>query len=199
MSEVPFKDVVHAATGREVLPVRSDDPFIKETLLPVLSVSLNRVLLSMNKADNPAHNRKRINEVSGDFEKAIRESLDSVEGFECNFAKNASGKSQRSGYPDLVLRHEAGRVIYLDPKVFKATSKSSSFRTFYYEPKNETNKILEDAHHLIIGIAHEGKVDGLWHYRSWELVDVSELKVKLKAEFQSSNRELYGKEPLMKQ
>jgi hypothetical protein len=70
---------------------------------------------------------------------------------------------------------------------------TSSLRTFYFEPKDTTLKITEDASHLLLGIEHDGK-DGEWKFLGYQLVDLSGLKVRLKAEFQASNRDLY-KEP----
>jgi hypothetical protein len=32
---------------------------------------------------------------------------------------------------------------------------------------------------------------GHWNFTRWDLVDLSEFKVKLKAEFQGSNRDMY--------
>ena len=53
-------------------------------------------------------------------------------------------------------------------------------------------KITDDAVHLLAGIEHDGK-DGLWTFTGWRLVDLSKLRVRLKAEFQASNAELYPK------
>jgi hypothetical protein len=69
-------------------------------------------------------------------------------------------------------------------------SATSSLRTFYFEPKDNTLKITEDASHLLLGIEHDGK-DGVWEFLGYQLVDLSSLKVRLKAEFQASNRDLY--------
>ena len=56
-------------------------------------------------------------------------------------------------------------------------------------------KITDDAVHLLAGIEHDGK-DGLWTFTGWRLVDLSKLRVRLKAEFQASNAELYPKTEL---
>jgi hypothetical protein len=188
---VPFGDVIHAATGKRVLPVNTEDAATKD-FLAKMSATLDRVLAAMNAPDSPAHSERRINEVSSHFEKALLTALNEVPGFACEYPKTAAGRVQRSGYPDLRLMEQgSGRVIYLDPKLFDAKSRSSTLRTFYYEPKRETNKVLEDAHHLLIGFAHGGKVDGRWRFQGWELVDLSRFRVRLKAEFQGSNRDLY--------
>ena len=97
----------------------------------------------------------------------------------------------RQDYPDLrILDKASGRVLYLDPKLFERGSRASSLRTFYFEPKRETNKILNDAHHLIVGFEHDGEA-GAWTFLGWELVDLANFRVKLKAEFQAANRDLY--------
>jgi hypothetical protein len=44
---------------------------------------------------------------------------------------------------------------------------------------------------LLVGIYHDG-VDGGWKFNGWDLVDLSRLKVRLKSEFQASNRDLYS-------
>jgi len=88
-------------------------------------------------------------------------------------------------------------VFYLDPKIFAAGSKSSSLRTFYFEPKRATNKVNDDAVHLIVGIEHERDKDGAIHFTRWELIDLANFRVKLKAEFEGSNADLYRSEAVV--
>ena len=106
----------------------------------------------------------------------------------------AAGAKQRSGYPDMRLTDKAtGRILYLDPKLYAKGSRTSSLRTFYFTPRRETNKVNDDAHHLIVAFEHDRTADGMMFTR-WELVDISGFKVKLKAEFEGSNRDLYREE-----
>ncbi len=188
---VPFGEVIHAATGRRVIPLDTGDQASRE-LVGKISGALDAMLSHMGDASHAAHQEKRINEVSAHFEKALMQALNAVPGFKCEHPRTASGRAQRSGYPDLRLEDSAtGRVVYLDPKLFDQKNRSSSLRTFYYEPKQDTNKVLEDAHHLLVGISHGGKEDDTWRFLGWELVDLSKFRVRLKAEFQGSNRDLY--------
>jgi hypothetical protein len=90
---------------------------------------------------------------------------------------------------------ESGQVFYLDPKLVEQGSAESTFRTFYFEPKRETLKITDDAVHLLVGIEHDGKAR-LWTFTGWRLVDLSSLRVRLKAEFQASNAGIYQKSKL---
>ncbi|HXT41635.1 MAG TPA: hypothetical protein VN887_16630 [Candidatus Angelobacter sp.] len=197
LNGIPFAEVLKAATGRTIIPFDSTNA-VDRALLTRIGGALDKVLEQMNAPGSPAQKEKRINEVSAHFEKAIKDELNRIPGFECDWPKTASGKIQHSGYPDLRLLDKAtGRVTYLDPKLYERGSRDSTFRTFYYEPKKETNKILDDAHHLIVGIEHDGEKKGQWKFLHWELVDLSRFRVRLKAEFQGSNRDMYRPEAIV--
>ena len=197
LASVPFADVVKAATGKQVLPLHPTNAVDAE-LLAKIGHALDAVLLKMNTPEKAAQQKRRINEMSALFEDAIKDALNTVEGFDCDFPRLASGGHQRSGYPDLrLVDKKSGRILYLDPKLFERGSRASTLRTFYYEPKQPTNKILDDAHHLVVGFEHDGKADGAWKFLGWELVDLSAFRVKLKAEFQASNRDLYKPEAVV--
>jgi hypothetical protein len=157
------------------------------------------MLVDFARADHPLHEIGRINEVSGAVEDFLLQNLGREGRFAVRIPPNAAGDTQRSGYPDIELRHLlSGRVVYIDPKVYREGSEDSSFRSFYFEPKSETNKILEDAHHLVVGLAHGGRVEGRWQLLRWGLVDLSEFRVRLKAEFQASNRDLYQEDAVLR-
>jgi hypothetical protein len=39
--------------------------------------------------------------------------------------------------------------------------------------------------------------DGRWNFTRWDLVDLAQFKLKLKAEFQGSNRDMYRPEAIV--
>jgi hypothetical protein len=195
---IPFAEVVRAATGRRVVPLHPMNE-LDRALIARIGGALDAVLERLNAPDSPAQTQRRINEVSAQIESVLREALNRVPGFRCDIPVTAAGRSQRSGYPDLRLLDQAsGRVLYLDPKLSEQGSRGSSLRTFYFEPKRETNKILDDAHHLLVGIEHDGGGAGRRRFLRWDLVDLSSLRVRLKAEFQASNKELYQPESILR-
>lgn len=197
LDNVRFAEVAEAVSSRKVLPVDSSDAVDAQMLAAVRGVVVS-ILAEIEKETHEIHSVGRINETSRHIENALLKELDAIDGLSCTIPLTASGESQRSGYPDMRLLHEAsGRVFYLDPKVYKAGSETSSFRTFYFEPKQATNKILDDASHLILGVSHKGKVDGRWQFNEWKLVDLVDFRVRLKAEFQASNRDLYRTEAIL--
>lgn len=194
---IRFADVIAATSGNRVIPVDRKDKD-EQRILAAIGAALDRVLADMNAPGSKTRGAKRVNEMSSHFENAIQSGLNATEGMQCDFPKTAAGRHQRSGYPDLVLHDQAtSRVFYLDPKLFASGSKASSFRTFYFEPKRETNKVTEDARHLIVGIEHERASDGTVRFARWELIDLSEFRVRLKAEFEGSNADMYRPEAVV--
>lgn len=197
LEDVRFAAVAEAVSGYQVLPVNTADA-VDAAMLAYLESTLDAMLLALAEPENAIHQVGRVNEISRHVEDYLLAALNASEGYSCTIPPNASGKAQRSGYPDLRLEHTAsGRVFYIDPKVYKQGSEGSSFRTFYFEPKRGTNKIRDDASHLIVGIAHGGKIEGQWQLNAWKVVDLIDFRVRLKAEFQSSNRELYRDEAVL--
>ncbi|MEM1221508.1 MAG: hypothetical protein AAGH40_01990 [Verrucomicrobiota bacterium] len=196
--EVAFAEVVEAVSGCKMLPV-DRSASVDQFMLQAIEAALGQILTDLSDPEDPIHAIKRINETSRVIEDRLLKALNAADGLVCSFPANASGELQRSGYPDLRLLHEAsGRVFYIDPKVYKSGSEKSSFRTFYFEPQGETNKILDNASHLIVGISHAGKVDDLWIFETWQIVDLVDFKVRLKAEFQASNKDLYQESAVLR-
>lgn len=194
--DVPFSGIIRAATGREVIPLDPGSEVDRE-ILEAIRAAMARVLERMNRPDSLTNQESRINECSGHFEEAIRHALNSEAGFSCELPRTREGNLQRPGYPDLRLVHEgSGRVIYLDPKLVEQGALGSGLRTFYYTPAEETGKVRDDAHHLLIGIEHDGRT-GRWKFLRWHLVDLSRFKVRLKAEFQADNRDIYRPELIL--
>jgi hypothetical protein len=189
-----FATVAEACSGKRVLPL-GDDPAHRR-VVAAIERALAQTIREMNAADSPVRKLRRINEASRFFEDGLQARLDGVPGLHCETPPNRTGAAQRSGYPDLRIVDEAsGTVFYLDPKLVEQGSESSTLRTFYFEPKNETLKITDDAVHLLVGIEHDGR-NGEWTFGGWRLVDLSQLQVRLKAEFQASNAALYRKSAL---
>lgn len=194
--DVAFSQLIETSTGNRVLPMNPEEPVDAE-ILAGLEAAIARVLKKFNRDSSPTNTESRINEVSAYFEEALLGEIGADPAMECDYPRTAEGNLQRAGYPDLMIRHiESGRVIYLDPKVVADGSMKSSLRTFYFTPRRETNKVLHDAHHLLVGIEHDGNT-GNWKFLRWHLVDLTAFKVTLKAEFQANNKNIYRPELIL--
>ena len=190
----PFPVIAEACSGHRVLPLGKDPAH--QRVVQAIDKALTETLAELNLESSPVRQLRRINEASRFFEDGLRSRIDAMPGLRCDHPPTRAGLAQRSGYPDLRITDEQSRqVFYLDPKLVEQGSLKSTLRTFYFEPKNETLKITDDAVHLLIGIEHDG-IAGKWQFSGWHLVDLHDLQVRLKAEFQASNAELYRKSVL---
>jgi hypothetical protein len=202
---IPFSELIFDATGRKVLSFEANNA-VDQRVAKAVSAACEETMKRLNAPESVIQNIDRINEVSSHFEDSLRELLNTTPGLQCEFPLTADGKLQRSGYPDLRITDlESKRVFYLDPKLYAAGSRDSSFRTFYFEPRKSTNKVRDDAVHLVVGFVHAPRETGagspaaggsaspktIWKFTRWDLVDLSRFTVKLKAEFQGSNRDMY--------
>ncbi len=194
LRDIPFADVVMAATGKRIIPV---DPKRHAGLLQKLGDALDATLAALNDPAHMIHRAGRVNEASHFIEDEIRRQANRIPGWKCTVPLTSEGREQRSGYPDLRIATDAGVVLYLDPKLYHAGSRDSSLRTFYYEPRALTGKIQDDALQLLVGIEHAGTDASSMRLTRWELVDVSKLHVSLKAEFQAGNRDIYRSEMIV--
>jgi hypothetical protein len=200
---ISFSDLIFDTTGRKVLPFETNNA-VDQRVAKAISTACDETMKRLNAPDSAIQNVDRINEVSSHFEEILRELLNATPGLQCNFPLTAEGKVQRSGYPDLRITDlESKRVFYLDPKLYAAGSRDSSFRTFYFEPKKSTNKVRDDAVHFVVGFEHAPRETGsaspnaMWKFTRWDLVDLSRFTIRLKAEFQGSNHDLYRPEAII--
>ena len=185
-----FADVVAASTGKKVITLDEKNP-AHLRITTAIRKALDAAMIDLSRADSPVRKLRRINEASRFFEDLLLEKINHTPGLHCEIPPNKNGELQRSGYPDLkITDKESGIIAYLDPKLVEAKLINSTLRTFYYEPKHETLKINDDAIHLLCGIEHDG-VESAWTFQKFHLVDLSSLRVRLKAEFQASNADLY--------
>jgi hypothetical protein len=194
---ISFSKVIFDATGKKVLAFSPQNE-TDQRVVKQISAACDETVKRLNAPDSMIQNVDRINEVSSHFEDTLRDLLNSTSGLSCDFPHTTQDHVLRSGYPDLrIVDLASKRVFYLDPKLYARGSRDSTFRTFYFEPKIATNKVRDDAVHFIVGIEHEPRKDGRWNFTRWDLVDLAQFKVKLKAEFQGSNRDMYRPEAIV--
>ena len=200
---IPFSELIFDTTGRKVLLFAANNA-VDQRVANAISAACDETMQRLNAPNSEVQNVDRINEISSHFENILRELLNATPGLRCDFPLTAQGKVQRSGYPDLRITDLVSkRVFYLDPKLYAAGTRDSSFRTFYFEPKKSTNKVRDDAVHFVVGFEHApresgaGFPNGPWKFIRWDLVDLSRFTVKLKAEFQASNRDMHRPEAIV--
>ena len=186
--DVGFADVVTALTGHRVIPA---DPERDAAVL-------DRIRRALAAADGKARaagiRSKRPNEAGNRMEQFVKDAL-GAEGFRADVPRSTTGRRQAAGYPDLELIDQDGRVIYLEVKTYQRHTLSSSQRAFYFSPTAHA-KVLCDATHLLVGFEFESQPSNesrIYRPVGWKLVDLSKLRVRLKYEFNASNRQIYNR------
>src|SRR5438876_6395613 len=170
--------MIFETTGKKVYGFDTNNP-VDRRVAKAISAACDETMKRLNAPDGEIQNVDHINEVSSHFEGTLRELLNATVGLHCDLPLTSEHKVQRSGYPDLrIVDLASKRVFYLDPKLYAAGSRDSSFRTFYFEPKIATNKVRDDAVHFIAGFEHEPRKEGRWRFTRWDLVDLAQLRVK---------------------
>jgi hypothetical protein len=189
VNDVDFPVVIQAATGKRVLPL---DAVADRNLLDAMNEAFERIVIELN-AEAADARPERINELSGEVEDRLCDLIDADPQYDCAVPRTKRGEAQRSGYPDLrIVRLSDMRVFYLDVKLHSTEQRESTFRTFYFEPRNETSKINDDAVHLLVGFEHDGATRASRTFTGWRLVDLSRIQLEFKAEFNAANEELYS-------
>ena len=185
-----FATVIEASSGKRVIALDESDA-VHGLVIGAIDGALGELTADHSEPGSPVRQHARINEVSRVFEDGLLVKLDAHPDLACGVPQTRSGKEVRVGYPDLRVEHEpSGAVFYLDPKLVRNDLWDGYFRSFYFEPKEDDLKVEDDAVHLVVGIGHDGDT-GAWQFGEWKIVDLSACRLRLKPEFQASNRELY--------
>lgn len=184
LKNITFPELVEATSGYKVISLdRSNEKDVE--LLNNLIKSANHLIEICNRTRRRFQGN-RINEVGNAIEEEFVQEL-----------RTTSLKPQllvEKGYPDMNITDRYDRKTYLESK---ATSRNwdDTFRSFYY---TSGKKITADARHLLIGWKVEEERDKYWKIVDWKLVDLSDLKLQLKSEFNASNRDVYIKTDVLK-
>lgn len=175
-------EVVPALFGKTVLPYDQQDA-------SELKTALKKALALINAQGIEAD---RVNEVGNVVENHVLAALLAA-GFEAHRPIARSGKQRSAGYPDLEA-HFGGEAFYFEIKTYHPETEHSTQRTFYLSP-SEDPKVTHAAFHLLIAFAMEPTGEKKrYRAKSVKLVDLHNLPVKRKIEYNASNQELYGRE-----
>ena len=189
IKDVSFPVVIEVLTGYQV---QRFDRERDENILKLLEVAAAQAGKEAAKkgiiADRP-------NEAGNRIEPFVIDALNEV-GFAAGKPRTKSGKIKAAGYPDIEIQHESGWTGYLDCKTFASKSVGSTFRAFYLSPSAEP-KITKSAPHLLLSFELQRGGRNTYLPLSWHLYDLHGLAVKVKHEFNASNRDVYTAELLL--
>lgn len=183
-----FRDVIKAATGHQIL--RFDNESLKVVKLIDDWINVNLSTLSDTIY---AGFEGRANELGNRVEEEVRKGLNQIPKLKCDRPVLSTGKKQSAGYPDFLIELNSVKV-YVDVKTYKSLGKKSTFRSFYYQPTNKS-KIHYDAPHCIIGFETQsigGDNKSPFKLIGYKIIDLYDLDVIFKAEFNVGNNKIYA-------
>lgn len=102
-----------------------------------------------------------------------------------------------NGYPDELIIDRYGRTTYLEVKTTTRRDVGSP-RDFFFSPlKNSKKKIKEDGRHLLLCFDTFEPKEKEFIVTGWCLIDLFNIKVSMKPEFNTDNLVLYKKENIL--
>lgn len=179
-----FSEILESSCGHKTIPINLTDPK-DSSLIKHLVFALNAFITLTKKSGQRFHGN-RINDIGKKIESLIEAEIRKTP-LEIN-------KLGKSGYPDFEIAHN-DRITYLELKsTGNINKKSTHHRMFYF---TSGKKIKKDARHLLLQIQMEEESNKYWKVVSWQIRDLSGLKVSLKAEF-NANFQDFDKTPLLR-
>lgn len=186
--EYPFAEVIRTTTGHEVVPFDRDNE-AHRALLGKLTAAARR---AGERARVEGIRRARANEAGLEIERHVRTALGEA-GLTVETPVTRSGVARAVGYPDLAILAD-GAPCYLELKTHNARTVASSQRTFYYSPSADP-KVTTNALHLLLAFELERSVEAgqtVFRPGGFRLVSLHAMPVRLKIEYNQSNRGMYG-------
>ena len=185
-----FHEVIRKICGRKVLrvdPSNTDDARLVRAMDRVAGTAMRET------QRNPII-RSRPNEVGNDVEKYVKSAIADEPGLDLVSMRRSMG------YPDILVRVDDSRWVYIECKTYSSRNVGASLRSFYVSP-SDSFKVQHDAVHLALSFEMNAEpiVSGDSEYTAsgFKIVDLYDLPCYLKSEWNSSNRELYSTSRLL--
>lgn len=175
----PFKEIIKSIEKHEVL--KFDD----NELLSIFKNACKNTIIPVNNVGFVGRPNEFGNIVANLF--AVE-----CKNLKLNYQKprDSKCKYKESGYPDGLIKFN-DKHFYMELKTCEEKQQNQTFRTFFYSPSTNS-KIIYDASHLLICFLTTKKDNILQLNGNYHIVDMYEKEVKLKLEYNSNNKELYG-------
>ena len=187
---LPLREVIHAATGKNVLPFDPTDPADKAFLARLGGV-MDKVLPRINRPDSAPQTISRLY-ASDEIATQIENEITTV----YSPGQSAGDRVTNRGYPDFhLLGPSGGKPYYLTVVLHGPDARKSAWRSiapsaaFRVDPAAGTIGI--DGCCLLIGIEYEMKPDATLSFLNWDIVDVSNVPIRAAITFEASGADVY--------
>ncbi|HJK36523.1 MAG TPA: hypothetical protein O0X34_02300 [Methanocorpusculum sp.] len=189
-----LREVIKALCGHDVIPFdenNKDDLELLEDLKQAAQCAVDEI-------QKKKILEKRANEVGNRIEKFVQDALKLL-GYDAHVPTTSSGKNKSVGYPDIVFYDKAHRLTYVECKTYNHANIDTTQRSFYLSPSSDF-KVTGDAHHFVVSLEivelsrDTNTGQNVYTASGWKILDIADLPLDLKIEFNSDNRRLYGGE-----
>ncbi|PKP58250.1 MAG: hypothetical protein CVT88_07625 [Candidatus Altiarchaeales archaeon HGW-Altiarchaeales-1] len=204
-SKLEFHIIVESTIHKKIIPINKEDEKDKlllddiYTIVNTLATQYNRTPITFDLYKSllkpPKPKSFRSNEVGIFADKIIPSFFDKNR----NIVKIITSFERLSlnGYPDEKITDKYGRVTYLEVKTTTRRDVGSP-RDFFFSPlTNSKRKIENDGHHLLLCFDTYEQKEKEFIITGWCLIDLFDIKVSMKPEFNTNNLELYKKENIL--
>jgi len=170
--QVRFGDLIKVKSGYEVLPLTAD-------IIAELTPLITQAILNYNAG--PVWTG-RVNEFGNHMETVLAATAPTL----FDTPRTAKGLKRSTGYPDHKYLSATTKAVYVECKIFDQGSIASAQRSFYI---SSFDKITADAVHAVVSFEHVNKI----LTGNFKLVDMRDVVLTLKHEYQCGNDTLYPK------
>jgi hypothetical protein len=200
IKNIPLKLVLEAISDKKVIQFDKSDPRHQKLLKKLAEASQN-ACRNINNAGGIIS--ARVNEVGNKVEFPIKEALRQVGFKDADVPVNKKGIKQSTGYPDIGFTF-GDLYIYVECKSYNQKNIATTQRSFYLSP-TEGFKVTRDAVHVVISlevewektITVENQNFGVYMAKAWKVVQIENIEVDVKREFNSDNKRMYAEENIL--
>lgn len=172
-----FRDVVETLTNHKILQFTGTQT---NQILKDLEQIGNQTIKNIGQFNG------RANEYGNFVEQEFKNFCNLSNKLQNTTPINTNGVAQSAGYPDGLITWN-NKSFYIEVKTYKSDTLNSNLRTFFYSP-SKISKITQDTYHLLIGF----ETDGNNHLKGFHIIDLYDLEVTLKTEFNTGNNGMYN-------
>jgi hypothetical protein len=187
--------VIEGIASKKVIPFEKNNKRDNLVLEKLIQVAEN----VLEKVNQEGITRFRPNEVGNDIELFVKESLIRF-GYRAETPMTLNGKRKATGYPDVEFQDEFNSWNYIECKTYNIDNIDSSMRSFYLSPSKDF-KVSKDARHFCLSfeIFVEKSIGNkhLYKIKNWKILDLAQLKLDVKYEFNADNKRLYNKQLIL--
>jgi len=204
-TDLEFHIVIESTIHKKIIPISKKDKKDKQLLDDIYIIvnsfanEYNQTPITFNlykKLCKPPKPKSFRNNEVGIFADKIIPSFFEKNKDEVKIIKSFN-RLPLMGYPDELIIDSYKRVSYLEVKTTTRRDVGSP-RDFFFSPsKNSKKKITEDARHLLVCFDTFERKEKEFIITGWCLIDLFNIKVSMKPEFNTNNLGLYRKENIL--